>query len=96
MYDVAQNNNQVTTYNGWCNRETWLVSLWLGSEPASQSMLERFANLQGSVTYRSEQLREEMEGLLSDNCEQASLWTDMLYTSLSRVDWREIIESCLS
>lgn len=91
MNDVA-----TQTVNGWANRETWLVNLWIGSEPASQSMLERFANLQGSVTYRSEQLREEIEGLLSDSCEQSSLWTDLLYTSLSRVDWREIIESCLS
>jgi hypothetical protein len=31
-------------YNGWKNRQTWLVNLWLNNEPASQQALYNIAN----------------------------------------------------
>jgi len=31
--------NDTSTYNGWTNRETWLVSLWLNNDPGSYEML---------------------------------------------------------
>jgi len=33
------NNTATDTYNGWTNRETWLVSLWLNNVQASYSIL---------------------------------------------------------
>ena len=31
-------------YNGWRNRQTWLVNLWLNNEPSSQQALYDIAN----------------------------------------------------
>ena len=31
-------------YNGWKNRQTWLVNLWLNNEPSSQQALYNLAN----------------------------------------------------
>ena len=31
-------------YNGWKNRQTWLVILWLNNEPSSQQALYDIAN----------------------------------------------------
>ena len=31
-------------YNGWKNRQTWLVNLWLNNEPSSQQALYDIAN----------------------------------------------------
>ena len=34
------NDTVSVTYNGWSNRETWLVSLWLNNDPASYDLLQ--------------------------------------------------------
>ena len=31
-------------YNGWKNRQTWLVNLWLNNQPASHQALYNLAN----------------------------------------------------
>ena len=33
----------VDTYNGWTNRETWLVNLWLGDDPYWADRFQEFA-----------------------------------------------------
>ena len=38
MHDVAELQT-ITTYNGWSNRETWVVNLWLTNEPYAYDVI---------------------------------------------------------
>ena len=86
-----------TTYNGWSNRETWLVSLWLNNDESLYSQLIEAARLQESASVQAEWLAERVQEQLDWYLEDqgASLWVDMLRSSFYRVDWSEIIHANL-
>ncbi|MBN1994525.1 MAG: hypothetical protein JW953_17640 [Anaerolineae bacterium] len=73
------------TYNGWHNRETWLVNLWIDNEPY---LYER-AN-----ECRSASEIEEMIDEVFENEEFSSeLFNDLINAALCRVDWHEIYKA---
>jgi hypothetical protein len=74
------NDTVSVSYNGWSNRETWLVSLWLNND-------------QETDFKRAEWLNSQLEDLMSDLPLEASLWSDLLGTALARVNWLEVIEN---
>lgn len=86
-----------TTYNGWSNRETWLVSLWLNNDESLYSQLLVAIELQEPAAIKAEWLAERVQEQLDWHLEDqdASLWIDMLRGSFSRVDWVEIIRTNL-
>lgn len=64
-------------YNGWSNRETWLVNLWLSSDDLInksadyiQGYVETFVNPEGS-----------------------GLAVDLLNGAIAKINWRELEES---
>lgn len=85
-------------YNGWTNRETWLVKLWIDNEREShlfwrdQSREILKSNTQDTAVHT---LTRELESW----CDEAEpelthgLFTDLLTTAISRVDWYEIAQS---
>ena len=84
---------EVTKYNGWSNRETWVVNLWMTNE-------ECYYNELCNIIRNFDEAYEQAEGLeayirfILDGAGQASgLASDLLSTSLGRVDWLEIIEA---
>ena len=85
--------NEVSTYNGWTNRETWLVSLWLNNDPVSYSMFSEALELDTSDFKKAEWLETQIKDEMYDLPLEASLWCDLLGTALARVDWREVIEN---
>ena len=93
MHQAIEEYKVTTTYNGWTNRETWIVNLWLSSEECYYhelcSILKNFETV-------SEQ-SEELEGYVRfiTDCDQGGLVGDMLGTSLGRVNWLEIVEGNL-
>ncbi len=93
MHSVAEELKTNTTYNGWSNRETWVVNLWLGSEPYSYDMLQHILKAFDSISEQAEELencvRNDDNALLG----KASMWSDLLTTSLDRVSWYEIVQS---
>lgn len=82
-----------TTYNGWSNRETWLASLWLSNDPVNYSLLTEAMELDASDFVKAEWLQTHLSVVMYDLEIGASLWSDLLSTALSRVNWQEVIEN---
>ncbi|MCS5549892.1 MAG: hypothetical protein NZ811_00040 [Gammaproteobacteria bacterium] len=69
------------TYNGWTNRETWLVNLWMGDE--LQSLVESETDL--------DDLRDALEAYVYNYYEEANIpdmFRDFIY--LDSVNWLEL------
>ncbi|GAC1390936.1 MAG: hypothetical protein NVSMB46_01810 [Candidatus Saccharimonadales bacterium] len=84
--------NESTLYNGWTNRETWLVSLWLNDVPAGVSVLQDAYARHESNFARADWLQEQINDEMYNLDLGASLWSDLLSTSLAKVNWLEVIE----
>ncbi len=94
------------TYNGWTNRETWGVALWINNEQGWQDSVHDA--LREALTMQTDRLTASKAGeIVRENIEQT---LDMLLDagqhdtfrnirddlgSLWRVDWREIGASFL-
>jgi hypothetical protein len=85
--------NDDTTYNGWTNRETWLLSLWLTNDPESYAVLTEAEELDETDFVRAEWLETQLKGEMYNLPIDASLWTDLLGTALANVNWLEVIEN---
>ncbi len=83
------------TYNGWKNRETWLISLWLNNDEYNYRLLTDILELDVSSSNKARKLQELVEDQMYDLELGASLFSDLLSTSLSKVDWLEVIKSNL-
>ena len=90
-------------YNGWNNYETWLTALWIDNDYSSYQYR---CELVEQVKQEHEE-EDERENCLASNlkdwieeqnplAESASLFTDLLKSALSEVDWQEIAENFLA
>ena len=85
--------SSTTTYNGWTNRETWLTSLWLNNDRGNYELLLNIYRINKPDRYKAERLKSMIEDQMYDLDLNASLFSDLLSTSLDRVDWLEVIKS---
>ena len=96
MHSVAEATQTVATeYNGWSNRETWVVNLWLSGEPSSYSVLMEAVSMQCPAVDKADWLKERLEWQLNDEIEDARMWRDLLQHASRQVDWLEIIKANL-
>lgn len=93
MHSVAEEVKTNTTYNGWSNRETWVVNLWLNNEPYSYDMLQHIIKAFDTVSEQAEELENCVRNDDYSLTGEASMWSDLLSTSLGRVNWYEIIQN---
>ncbi len=92
MHDVAEATQTLTTeYNGWSNRETWVINLWLTNEECYYHELRDIVKNFDTVDEQAEELEQYVHWII--DIDEASMTTDLLTTSLDRVSWREIAEN---
>ena len=82
-----------TSYNGWQNRETWLVNLWLSESMGSYEFLQEICEKDCEVWEKAEELEAHFQDQLEDMYDVPSFWSDILGTALDRVNWVEIVTS---
>jgi hypothetical protein len=94
------------SYNGYENRETWLVSLWLNNEYAdyqhwtarAEEVLEEAKedyeedDIFTPLETATATLAEEIKESVEEHplIDQASLYSDLLNGALGGVDWHEV------
>ena len=82
------------TYQGWRNRETWAVYLWLTNNEVSY--LNAIELIRGKPPEEAaEALRDRLQEEAHRRIPEASLWSDLVQGALSKVDWIEIARSLL-
>jgi hypothetical protein len=81
----------MNTYNGWANRPTWTVALWIDSD-----CTKYFYWTEHARKLNRHQLEQELRDHFTDSCnpliDEASVYADLLGWALSQVDWGEIAE----
>lgn len=83
---------KTNTYNGWTNRETWVVNLWLTNEECYYYQLCEIIKNNDTVADRAEELESYVQ-LLLDVDGSIGMNGDLLSTALGRVNWYEIADN---
>jgi len=76
-------------YNGWSNKETWCVGLWL---------MDMFRDIAKENTWEKESLSEHLEQATWEILEikqEGSLLLDMVQTYMQAVNWEELSVAAL-
>lgn len=70
-------------YNGWKNKETWLVNLWLG---------DMFSDLkEEGWALTADCIKDEVEGITSAGVEEGFM-RDLFNCALGEIDYHELAE----
>jgi hypothetical protein len=90
-------------YNGWKNYQTWVTALWIDNDYGTYQYRCELVE-QVKAEHEDESERENcLASVLKDWIEQqnplaanADLFTDLLNSALSEIDWHEIAENFLA
>lgn len=82
-------------YNGWTNRETWAVNLWIDNERGLYERVQEMAKENDNLYDLTESLKDlfdelfDMESIFGDNGRELVMMMNDI-GSLYRVNWAEI------
>lgn len=76
-------------YNGWSNRETWLVPLWWGDCPVAEIEAESRDEAIAALAVELENIFDASNTQAPD---QPGLVSDLLAGAVARINWYEIAE----
>lgn len=86
-------------YNGWTNRETWLVNMWLNADKGHYNALTDICDMFETVSEQAEEIKHWVianEQWTNSEENQVGLWRDLVHAALGRVNWQEIAEASQS
>lgn len=99
-----------TTYNGWTNKATWLVKLWIDNDQGEQEgWLEQardqlavaeegdnfYTHEQYAITGLAEQLQNSYEDMISEHTVITGFVADLMSWALAMVNWDEVAKSLI-
>lgn len=88
------------SYNGYPNKATWLVSLWLDNDKGSyddvRDMARDVSNAGWSVSTLADLVESYTKSLVEDECESNGLGRDLLNYALADVDWQYLANELLA
>lgn len=82
-------------YNGYNNYETWLVALWIDNDQCYSENIEEMAGrLKHDAGILSGAIKDYVEEMpdVSKAIENGGMVADLVYSTLSDVDWYELAE----
>ena len=101
MEAIATMNNK--KYNGWNNYQTWATALWIDNDYGSYQYRCELVERVKEEHEEEEERQNCLAIILKDWIEEqnplvdsASLFTDLLNSALSDIDWQEIAENFLT
>ena len=90
-------------YNGWNNYQTWLTALWIDNDYSSYQyrceLVEQVKQEHEDENKRENCLSSNLKDWIESQnplVDSASLFTDLLNSALSEIDWQEIAENFLA
>ena len=84
----------IQKYNGWTNRETWLINLWINNDPYLQDELLYIIGCGEGIYLKVQQLKDLVDNIAFDHMDQSSgMSADLINTAIARANLTEIIES---
>ena len=86
-------DTQTITYNGWTNHETWLVNLWFNENQFSYQILRNICKQDVDSYLNAAELENLVQDQFEEEFESSDMWRDLMSSSLSKVNWVEIIEN---
>lgn len=82
----------MTKYNGYTNRETYIVSLWLNNDSSlyenAKAIVDNHKGLSADLA-----LRDYVTAYVDEDIEAPSLADDLIGYALDGVIWKEVTES---
>jgi hypothetical protein len=90
-------------YNGWTNKPTWLVNLWMDNDQGTQERIRELAkecldDAEGDEADAAADLALRLESMHDEGLTEipglsTGVFSDLMTWALAHVNWREIAES---
>ena len=69
------------------------MNLWLGNDISSYDFLQRVCRKRCEIWEKAEELETHFQDEPEEMFDVPSFWSDIIGTSLDRVDWHRIVEA---